>query len=273
MAAGPAESGAVPPILVISLVSAADRRAFMARQLDALGLDFRFLDATAVRDIPPADLARLRRLWARPMMDTEVACALSHRRCWEEIAAGDGPVLVLEDDAVLAPDLPAVLRAAGDLRDADCLNLETFAHPKTLGAPRAFGAGGHTLARVHRDTGGAAAYLMWPEGARKVLANLPGFLPLADAAINLTLGLRKWQVEPAPAIQAGMLLRQRPGDSRVPEGIAETTIGSVRTAPKPATTRAWLRYKFRRAIVSVLVARQKLRALGRATRRDVDFSG
>lgn len=51
--------------------------------------------------------------WARPLKFGEIGCALAHLACWRHAAAhGDEPyVLVLEDDAVVAPDFPEQLRA------------------------------------------------------------------------------------------------------------------------------------------------------------------
>ncbi len=42
--------------------------------------------------------------WSRPLKYGEIGCALSHLRCWQEIArSGLQTAIILEDDAVLAP--------------------------------------------------------------------------------------------------------------------------------------------------------------------------
>jgi glycosyl transferase, family 25 len=254
--------------LVISLPIATARRAMQAAQLGRLGIAHRFLDATAVADIPPAELARLERAWCRPLRPAEVACALSHRRAWKEVAAGQGPVLILEDDAVLAPDTAAVIAALAGRADLDCVTLETFTLPKVLGPPRPLPVAGYALSEVFRDSGGAAAYLLWPEGARKLLRGRPGFLPLADAAINLARGLRKHQVEPACAIQAMFLA----GSHQFAPEVHETTV-SPPGRPAIRSRRDWWRYKVRRLRVSAILLARQLRGLGRSGKRVVPFRG
>lgn len=252
--------------LIISLRSASARRAMQSAQLARLGLPHRFLDAVNAAELPAADLATLRRAWCRPLRASEIACTLSHRQAWTEVAAGTAPRLILEDDAVLVPATFAVLDVLKHRSDLDCVTLETFTLPKLLGRRQAIGATGHTLAEVYRDTAGAAAYLLWPAGARRLLSSLPGFLPPADAAINLTVGLRMYQVEPACAMQA-IFLPQYEGIT--PE-IAQTSISN---APRPKVDSAgtWLRYKLRRLRVSAILLRKRLRGLGRSEKRIVEF--
>ncbi|MCU9846481.1 glycosyltransferase family 25 protein [Defluviimonas sp. WL0024] len=252
--------------LVISLRSAAARRAMQEAQLGRLGLPHRLLDAVNAAGIQAADLARWQRAWCRPLRASEIACALSHRQAWSEVAAGTQPRLILEDDAVLGPATAAVLDVLQHRSGLDCVTLETFTLPKLLGRRIAIGATGHMLAEVFRDSAGAAAYLLWPDGARRLLASLPGLLPPADAAINLTVGLRMYQVEPACAMQAIFLPR---GEGITPE-VAETTISN---APRPKVDSAgdWLRYKLRRLRVSAILLRKRLRGLGRSQKRIVEF--
>lgn len=254
-----------PVALVINMPSARKRRAMQVNQLTSLGLDYRFLDATTVEAIPGGELARFERGWCRPLAATEVACALSHRRAWAEVAAGSAPVLILEDDAVLGKQTRKVLQALRRQPGLDCVNLETYTTHKVLGTPRPIDGCNHTLSRVFRDSGGAAAYLLWPEGARKLLASLPGFFPLADAAINLATGLRKYQLEPACAIQAMF----------TPELMASDAYRtSISTAHRPAigTIHHRLRYKLRRLFVSAILFRKQLRGIGRSGKRIVQFT-
>lgn len=253
--------------LVISLASAAARRAMQTEQLDRLGIAHEFMDATGVADIAPPELARLERLWCRPLRPAEVACALSHRRAWAHVAGGHGPILILEDDAVLSSDVQVVLDRLVSLDLADCVTLETFTLAKTLGSPQPLGDGRYSISEVFRDSGGAAAYLLWPRGADRLLRGVPGFLPLADAAINITPGIRKFQVEPACAIQAMFL----GGLHAVNSEIASTTVSLPERTSIPRGE--WLRYRLRRLWVSAYLGRNLLRGLGRSTRRTVPFAG
>ena len=78
------------PILVISLQDAAERRAAVSRQLDALGLPFEFRDAIDGRSgLPAAYESQLDRPgteahFGRQMSDGEYACALSHLAAYRE---------------------------------------------------------------------------------------------------------------------------------------------------------------------------------------------
>ncbi len=255
-----------PEVLTISMRSATARRELQAAQFARLGLPYRILDATDIADIPPGELARLERAWCRPLRATEVACALSHRRAWAEVAKGEAPVLILEDDAVLAAETPTVLSALAGRTDLECVTLETFGARKILGASESLGVGPFRLSEVYRDSAGAAAHLLWPRGARKLLRGRRGFLPLADAAFNLAPGLRIHQVEPACAIQA-MFLKE--GGGFVAEAYRSTSSG-MRRPPIPGLA-DWIRYKLRRLRVSLILFARQLRGFGRSNKRTVAF--
>jgi glycosyl transferase family 25 len=254
--------------LIINLPAAVERRTMQDAQFARLGIVHRFLNATAVADIPTADLARLERAWCRPLRPAEVACALSHRRAWADVAAGAAPVLILEDDVVLASDTAAVIGALSRRPDLECVTLETFTLPKVLGDPRPMGLEPFRLAEVYRDSGGAAAYMLWPSGARKLLAGRPGLLPLADAAINLGPGLRKHQVEPACAIQAMFLA----GVGEIAPEVYQTTVSDPERLPITGLA-DWLRYRLRRLRVSLILFVRQMRGLGRSGKREIAFRG
>lgn len=98
---------AFPPIYILSL-EAAQRFAPLVAELESRGLAHEIVWGIDGRTrLPPEHEARVDRAGAearmgRPMSDGEFACALSHRRIYERIAAGDAPsAIVLEDDAVL----------------------------------------------------------------------------------------------------------------------------------------------------------------------------
>lgn len=254
---------ALPDIVVISLARATARRAHVADVLGRLDLPFRFHDAVDAAALTEAAFLRLCGLWCRPLRRGEVACALSHRQVWETVAAGTAPVLVLEDDVVLGRDSPAILSRLSGIGDLDCITLETMNIRKVLRGGAPIGIGTYALSGVVRDSGGAAAYLLWPDGARKALRGLPGFLPLADAAINLAPGLRKAQLEPACAIQAMFL-------DDVPDTLRAST-ASAGQRPRGTTPGARLRFALRRLVVELFIATRLLRAMGRSRKRLVPF--
>jgi glycosyl transferase family 25 len=118
-------------VFVISLKNEKERRAFMRRQLESLCLDYEFIDAIRgterIDDPRWYDDASARQLEDRSLRAGEVGCALSHASVYAEIVKRQLPwALVLEDDGILHPDLPMVLRALenGIIEQGDLVFLE-----------------------------------------------------------------------------------------------------------------------------------------------------
>jgi glycosyl transferase family 25 len=189
---------------ILNLPSALERRNFQALQAERLGLDARFIHAKSPADIPDAFFQAHAFSWERPIKITEVACFMSHHQVWQQIADSQEPALVLEDDAILAHSTPELLIALGQLKDVDHVSLETRQRQKLLA--RRFKPMEGLDARLHllmQDRTGAAAYVLWPAGARLLLAKFEQQgMGLADAFISSTYALKSWQTVPAFAIQA-----------------------------------------------------------------------
>jgi len=123
------------PVYYINLARRTDRREFMERQFDALGLA-----ATRIEAATPADISETQRLalpgsiWSQA--PTDMACVLSHRRAWASVAEGGRPGgLVLEDDVVLDPCIAGYL--ADDILErtrVPLLRVETAARRVRLGS-------------------------------------------------------------------------------------------------------------------------------------------
>jgi glycosyl transferase, family 25 len=117
-------------IFVISLADASDRRAFISKELGGLGLDFEFLDAVRGKDFHEDpelyDRDKALRIELRDMTPGELGCALSHQKAYDAIRERGLPyALVMEDDAMLSPDLPEALRLLeGRIRPNDLIQLE-----------------------------------------------------------------------------------------------------------------------------------------------------
>ena len=176
-----------------------------------LGLEAQFIDAQTPADIPDAFFQAHAFSWERPIKITEVACFMSHHQVWQQIADSHEPALVLEDDAILAHNTPDLLKHLEMLNGLDHVSLETRQRQKLLG--RRFQALSALNARLHpllQDRTGAAAYVLWPSGARLLLTKfkLQG-MGLADAFISSTYLLQSWQTN-----QTGLMakLRQRRHD-------------------------------------------------------------
>ena len=189
---------------ILNLPSALERRNFQAQQAERLGLDALFIDAQTPADIPDAFFQAHAFSWERPIKITEVACFMSHHQVWQKIADSLEPALVLEDDAILAHNTPALLQWLCQCEGVNHVSLETRQRRKLLG--RHFKSMKGLNARLHpllQDRTGAAAYVLWPSGARLLLAKFEQQgMGLADAFISSTYALKSWQTVPAFAIQA-----------------------------------------------------------------------
>ncbi len=184
--------------LVINLASETARMAFMATQLDELGVAFERLDATTPDTLSPDTKDRYWSKWQRPLRTTEMAAFASHRAAWQRVADGNAPMLILEDDAVLMPGVPAFLAAIEDLPDAELVTLETRGRRKLIARDP------HPSAPMHRlwqDRTGAAAYVLSPRGARKLLARVARAPGLADGVLCAAYEIQTWQAVPAVACQ------------------------------------------------------------------------
>ncbi|ALN72788.1 glycosyltransferase family 25 protein [Aureimonas sp. AU20] len=258
-------------IVFINLDRATERRAFMERQGERLGLAFERVRAVEAGEIGDAIAGGLNGRWERPLTRAELGCFLSHHGLWREIASGDEPVLVLEDDAILSRRLVQALPRLTAFERAEFLNLESFERRRFV-ARRALDLGeGVAVRRVFRDKSGSAAYLLWPAGARKLLAWAERGAAPVDAFLHGLGSLVSWQAEPALAIQAHLWERRSGG--------AEISGATSIQAPRGRLSLAPANWPFhgRRVMTQIRLAGQHLRRLGpatyqRTTLRDEDFS-
>lgn len=189
-------------ILVISLPSAEERRNFQQEQLSKLGLDFKFLDATSTQDINETTYVQHYQDWQRPLKQTEVACYYSHRHAWDSIIQSDRPALILEDDALLSKCVPSLLKDLYDRKDVNLINLENRGRKKFVSRSSESITCNSKLLKLYQDRTGAAGYILWPSGAKKLIqCEKQKGIALADAHITDCHALMAFQVEPAPIVQ------------------------------------------------------------------------
>ena len=189
-------------ILVISLPSAKERRNFQQKQLSKLGLDFKFLDATSTNDISKSTYRQHYQDWQRPLKETEVACYYSHRHAWDNVIQSNQPALILEDDALLSKCVSELLKDLYSRRDVDLINFENRGRKKFVSRSGEFITCNSKLLRLYQDRTGAAGYILWPSGAKKLIqCEEKNGIALADAHITACNNLIAYQVEPSPIIQ------------------------------------------------------------------------
>ncbi|MFC6687903.1 glycosyltransferase family 25 protein [Jhaorihella thermophila] len=185
--------------LVINLDRETARMDFQRAQLEALGIEYERLPAcTPDRLVPPHD-APWWDHWERPMTPVEKAVLLSHRAAWQRIVDEGAPMLVLEDDAYLSTRTPEFLIFLEDLRGADHVTLETRGRRKLLARRSWRGMAG--LRRLYQDRTGAAAYVLWPSGARKLLVRSDKAPAIADGVICAAYEMVSLQADPPLAVQ------------------------------------------------------------------------
>jgi glycosyl transferase family 25 len=246
----------------INLDRATERRVFMERQAERLGLAFERVAAVEASGISDSEVARLGRSWERPLTRAELGCFLSHQGLWLEAASGEAPMLVMEDDIVLSPRLPELLPVIAALEGVEFLNLESFGRRRFVGRGARRISQGAALLRLHRDKSGSAAYVLWPEGARKLLVRAERGAAPVDAFLHGLRSLGSFQIEPALGMQLHLLAAQ---GLDVPAGWA-TAIQAPRKrlAPTPEN----LPFHARRLGTQVALAGDHLmRLFGRRYRR------
>lgn len=106
----------VIPVFVISLLDSVDRRLAISHQLQSNGIGFRFVNAIDGRKGLPQEhiedivQGAISIHTAQKVSDVEFACALSHIKAYRMIVKENIQwALILEDDAVVLPDLLSYL--------------------------------------------------------------------------------------------------------------------------------------------------------------------
>lgn len=199
------------PVLVISLVSAIDRRAHMTESLTALGIPFEFFDATNGRAMSPGELAvyKPQRYFAqigRQLTNTEIAVAASFKRVLTKIAKGpDAIVAVLEDDAILTEDTKQFLMAKNlsAVPQFDALRLYNDIYTGIGGFYMEAGQiGKYAIAAPIKPGIGCVAQVFSKEGAKKIAEHIvPLYAPIDNLIYRDSFipGLKILEVRPAVA--------------------------------------------------------------------------
>lgn len=189
--------------LVINLDHSVERLEFQRKQLTHLQIPMQRLSAVNSSDILGEQYEQLANGWERKLRPAEVACFLSHKAAWRYVLNTDKPWLILEDDALLSRKTADILAALILLaNEVDYVNLETRHRRKWI-SKKAFNLiDGYELRRLYQDRTGAAAYVLFPSGARKLLNRTEYSAPaLADAFLCRSYDLNARQMYPAAAIQ------------------------------------------------------------------------
>lgn len=162
-------------IWFINLDRRTDRRAQMEKRLADLGLT-----ANRIAAVTPDQLSDAERAFSCDpqkfhwMTPVEWACTQSHLKALRAfLDSDDSHGLMLEDDAVLSPRLPAFLAAFAAAPPAvDLVRLETFLDVQRLAPKADHQIAGIDLKRSWTWAAGAAAYIVNRRAAEEVLASI-----------------------------------------------------------------------------------------------------
>lgn len=169
------------PVLVINRAADAARLARFAAAADRLGIAFERVEAVDGHD-PATDLSRWSALLPERFNGADrikpgaFACALSHARAWERIAATGRAALVCEDDAVLLGPPPAPPEGADLLlcgaRIAEWRGRAEPPEPVAAALAGMAARGARPGAGGLSRAPGLEAAAVSPEGARRLLSLL-----------------------------------------------------------------------------------------------------
>ncbi len=239
------------PVFVINLERDSERRRHMAGLLERLGLAAEFVPAVDGRRLTPSeraaayDRARALRIYGVEMMDTEIACCLSHHHVYRRmIRDGIETALILEDDVRVDAAFPQVLQdvLGSGFQDWLVVRLDTkrsqVQEPpsaKFRGASVAALSGGRALYRLRTHVLGTGAYLIRREGAARML-RYGGrvFMPIDQTMDRFwENGILPYVVRPFPVLQGedfGSSTGVRPPDRRGAQPVGVRVLRRVQRA-------------------------------------------
>lgn len=236
--------------------SSRDRRDFQIEQARRLGIEVDFFRAITRADFSAERYQALCETWERPMIEAEVGCFLSHRALWDEVASSGEPSCILEDDALLSKHFLAILTLLENESGLERVNLESRLKKKTIAKKGQFLGERHSLRRLYIDRSGSTGYVLWPAGARKLLARFHASAAIADKAVR-EFSLASYQLEPA-AVVASDFTQHFEITSAMDSA---TTINIARKMPQASSLLSGARCKLRRVADQLKVVFQQGKAL------------
>ena len=197
--------------LVINLDRSADRLAHVTSEFAKIGVAFERVSAVDASTGSP--------IRASPhLTKSQIACSLSHRKCWQIIADGaDQYGAVFEDDAIFSSDAGRLLFDYSWVPvDADIVKLETLFEKTRIGSRQIEIGNGYAVARLFGSHSGTAGYLISKSAARKLLHHTKRRIHgtadhfLFDPTSLTCILSRNYQLTPAICAQAHRLHQEDP---------------------------------------------------------------
>lgn len=196
---------------VINLDRSPQRLAGMTDVFEAANVQFERFPAVDGELLPAEQLKSLTlgRPDYRALTASEVGCLLSHRGCWQRIAAGsDTYAAVFEDDINLSRDGADCLRETSWIpNDADLVKLEAYQQQVWVGRRKHLATpASHSVTRLWSTHWGTAGYIVSRACAARLVKATERFSVTADDALfNPRYAVFRsavvYQISPAVCVQ------------------------------------------------------------------------
>lgn len=159
--------------IVISLPGDKNRRGEVQKEFEDAQMDFRFFDAVDGRKLdqtpPEYDQKTRKQRYGFDLTPGEIGCFLSHREVWKTCIRQQKIFLVLEDDFKINCNLSQVLKYISMMKEHwDLMRLHGIREKNPTWIP-IISCGDFSVVEELRAALSSAAYLLTPEGARKLV--------------------------------------------------------------------------------------------------------
>ncbi|BDW10219.1 lipooligosaccharide biosynthesis protein LpsA [Polynucleobacter sp. SHI8] len=136
-------------------------------------MDWEFLDATDGYQYQPSvkeyNSKKVQKLQGYQITSAEIGCFVSHRRAWELCVLEHRPTLILEDDFVLLSTFMDALQLIFSSKTPwEALRIQGL---QGTGHSVIENMGNFDIVKNNADPIGLAAYILKPEGAKKLITN------------------------------------------------------------------------------------------------------
>lgn len=197
--------------LVINLDSCVERLTSIQTQCDQLGIELERVDAVQGNKLTQHEKSKVydvktnKKKYYKLLNDGEIGCYMSFIRCWQKIIDDDLDfALILEDDAVLRPELPDFISAVSNLAfDWDYIKLSHGSKQKSIDKTMSLG-NGLTIGSCAKLPSTCTGQFVSKQGAKKLLKSaLPIARPVdSDIQYWFEKNLKCFVVRPFPVTNA-----------------------------------------------------------------------
>ena len=192
---------------VINLKRSPKRWAHIQQQFAQFGLIATRVEAVDGRKLTKHDLSLYRTGRYATLADDEIACFLSHRTCWQQVADGDDPyACIFEDDVHISKHFPDFLQTKIWTECSGLLSIEQF-HPVIRAKPRpVVKKSNYCVYRCVESNPGAAGYILSKTIAKQLLQDSDPFYHLVDSFLFsprriIAARFNSYQLAPAVCLQ------------------------------------------------------------------------